>query len=231
MSDKPPIECFGLHWDPNNVRCKGGLDPTWTNQRAAEELRVYGRTKIPLHKRDRCVWEGACSSRTGATRLSQQQVMQPTRYAPPPLPQQFHTSVRQVPQPQQSLVQWAPPRPHPLVQNVQNMQNMQHMQQPPLYHPGQMVHPAMAAMPMSVPMNYPAPGMQAPAFLTVPEPIIPGQSLTRPFFATMGRTILKALGMSAANWFDHVSWNSHANPYQQYPPPNYSDPNQPPPTA
>lgn len=214
MSNSPPI-CFGKRWEAHHPECAGGLDPTYTHP------------VKNTHVRDRCKWYTSCASRTAANNLGsklvppQQLVRHPTPQMPT-MPQPFQAVVKGVDQ---------------AAQNVRNQAAATVMAVPqmqmPYAHPmiGQpapmMVHPAHASLPWAVPMNYPAPGMQSPAFLTVPEPIIPGQGLSRPFFATMGRSLLKALGMAAANWFDHVPWNPWPYHQQMYsaPAPNASTSN------
>lgn len=137
------------------------------------------------------------------------------------MPQPFNHVVRGVNQAAANIKQQVINAPMSVPQAPQFQYPMQPQQQPVHYaQPQSMTHPAYATMPWAVPVNYPGAGMQVPSFLTVPEPIIPGQSLTRPFFSTMGRTLLKALGMSAANWFDHVPWTP-------WPQPHYSVPNPP----
>lgn len=203
MSSNSPPSCYGKHWAAHHVECNGGLDPAYTHPERGD------------HKRDRCSWYSHCAARTAASRLpsERQQLIPPTNLKPQPpaLPQTY-----------QSVLQGARTAGQHIQQQVGNIQvrhfpTMPHapapMSPPPQQqHATMMAHPSMASMPQMVPMNYPASGMQIPAYLTVPEPIIPGQGLARPFVATMGRSVLKALGHAAANWFDHVPWNPW--PYQ-----------------
>lgn len=206
MSTNSPPACFGKSWEAHHVECNGGLDPAYTHPRRGD------------HKRDRCSWYTHCASRTAAGKLQPAGVVPVANLVKPTMPT--------MPQPPQATVQSVRAASQSVAQQVGNIQVRvpnapvqqapQYQQQPPMqYGYGAVAHPSMTSMPYAVPMNYPAPGMQMPAYLTVPEPIIPGQSLMRPFAATMGRSVLKALGHAAANWFDHIPWNSW--PYQ---PPN-----------
>jgi len=210
-SSSPPV-CFGQRWEAHHPECAGGLDP------------AYSHPRTKSHKRDKCQWYSSCASRTASANLgtkliSPQQLVrhqQPQHSQMPPMPQPFQNVVRSA-QPQMQYMQQAIAQTPMAVPQMPYQQMMQPAPQPFVGHAQpMMVHPAAASMPWAVPMNYASPGMQAPAFLTVPEPLIPGQSLTRPFMATMGRTLLKALGMSAANWFDHVPWNPWPYPQQNY---------------
>ncbi len=95
----------------------------------------------------------------------------------------------------------APPPPQMPAQQVQ-YQQMQH-------YPQGWAHPAMAAAPMMVPMNYQMPGAQIPAYLAVPEP--PGPWWQRLFFSVL-RASGKATGHTVANFFDHNSINPWERP-------------------
>jgi len=205
MSNSPPI-CFGKSWEAHHVECNGGLDPAYTHPKRGD------------HKRDRCSWYTHCASRTAASKLQPEKLV--------PAANLVKSSMPVMPQPFQAVVQGVRTASQHVAQQVGNIQvripNMpapvapvQMTPQYPQYQQGYgvMTHPAAASVPYAVPMNYSSPGMQMPAYLTVPEPIIPGQSLVRPFAATMGRSVLKALGHAAANWFDHIPWNPW--PYQQ----------------
>lgn len=210
MANSPP-SCFGKHWVANNVKCNGGLDPTFTHPRTGS------------NKRDRCPWYTACGARMSANNLQPQQQLVPVqnlnrnKAQPPPVPNPFQQTLGgflqggtnvarqfgniQVRHPKPAQVQVQPQVPQAPQQQPQQIMFAGHPSPP-------YVHPAMASMPAHVPSNFSAPGMQMPAYLTVPEPIVPGQSLARPFAATVMRSMLKAFGHATANWFDHVPMNA-----------------------
>lgn len=214
MSNAQVPVCFGRSWEANHPECAGGLDPLYTHPQRKD------------HRRDRCSWYSSCASRTTAARQQVNQqvqiipVQQLVRQQPSQPPQQFQ-------QPQQVM----PPQYQAVVSGVsQGVQNamvgaqyqvrpQQYMQQQQVQAlPAQlMVHPSAASTPWAVPMNFQAPGSQMPAYLTVPEPIIPGQGTFRPLMHTILRSVLKAGCHSIANFYDHVPMGTYpapaGNPY------------------
>lgn len=107
-----------------------------------------------------------------------------------------------------------PQQPQP--QYYQQPQQAQQYQPP--YAQG-MVPPYMASMPGMVPMNYVMPGTQMPSFLTVPEPMVYGQHWSRRLAFTLLRGMVKAFGMTLANFFDHTPVTPWQPPQPPAPPP------------
>ena len=228
MSSTPPKECFGLHWEAQHVACAGGLDPTYTNPKAMEEIRKHGVTSIATHRRDRCSWYSQCGSRKAASSLNQQAqiipVQQLTRpqQAAPSMPQSFQSVVMGMSQGAQLVAAQARniqvPQMQPL-QQVQQQQPQQYMQPFVGQSAPLMVSPSTASVPWAVPMNYQAQGAQMPAYLTVPEPIVPGQGTFQPLMYTILRSVLKAGCHSIANFYDHVPMTAwQPQQYSQSPP-------------
>ena len=202
--------CFGKKHDPENVKCAGGNDVSYWS----------GTT----HKREACKYFAQCKEA--------QMIRQEVSLSPPinlglaPRPQVQPSYVQQAAQPapflagpmqlQQPLgmpaaspqvmqMQPAQPMPQPPVQQVQPMQIYggyypAAAQQAPTYF----VPPEHAQMPMAVPQNHVAPGVQALSFLTVPEPV--EQGWWGMLANSLGRAGLKALGLTLANVSDHAPW-------------------------
>lgn len=200
-------KCFGFSWDAGAKECAGGLDPTYQ----------YNGS----NRRERCIYFAQCAAKTQQHKSAglvhpsqltsrQQQELetlkqnirvqqrQPQYSAPPvppgpslkpPTPTQFGRP----PMPSTQYPQ--PPAPQPVPAQVM-----------PQTQAG-MVPPQQAMMPWAVPMNFAAPAMQMPGYLTVPEPYVEGQ----PWYARLGlsvaRGMLKATGHVVANFFDHATFN------------------------
>lgn len=199
--------CFGQHWDANAIQCKGGVDPVYVDARGGNE-------------RERCAWYAKCASETIRVRMAvkppEQQQVRPPMQVPVYAPQN----------PIQSILRGvAQGTGNALARHIQQMQPMQHVQQVP-YHQQQlvqqphygypapaMVHPALAAVPYQVPMNYQAPGMQMPGYLSVPEPPVDGQHWFTRLLLNIGRSMVKAGAHTTANFIDHTP----VNPYPGHP--------------
>jgi len=193
--------CFGQHWDANAPQCKGGLDPT-----------VASTDGTAMHRR--CDWFAKCAAETVKNNLSNrgpspqtaQQVKVPI--APP-----MQSIMRGVAQgARQAMVNYASQPASP----VQTPVHPQMAMQPYYQQPGTiMVHPAQAALPYMVPMNYQQPGMQMPAYLTNPEPAVEGQHWFVRLMYNIGRSMVKAGCHTTANFADHTP----INPVYVPPPP------------
>jgi len=217
MSEPP---CFGQLWDAKSVECRGGADPTYINPADG------------TNRRDICQWYSQCGARTQARNQAQQQYIPVQQLVRPPIP----TINQQMPptpqmQPFQNFTQGLAQIARPLIQSFQQTQQPQQQmiqvqqQQQPQMRPPQpqypqpqygfaqpiLVDPRMAANPYVVPMNYPGPGQQMPAYLTVPEPLN-GQPWYVRLASVLLRSMLKATGHSIANYFDHTSFYSWPNP-------------------
>jgi hypothetical protein len=195
MSGTQPA-CYGKHWNPQSVECRGGLDPLYTNP-------IDGS-----HRRDKCSWYETCAPRTCAAQIPSQQQ--------PPAPQGFV--------PQQNLVRSGPTLAAPVLHQpparpMMPWQQPQQQQQQPgfaqLYFPHQQnMAPAYMVQfgQQQLPMNFQQPGMQIPAYLTVPEPV----DFNIPWWQRLGievaRSMVKGAAHSVANWVDH-------NPFGRYNPP------------
>lgn len=195
--------CFGQHWDANAVECKGGLDPS----RTAED----GSSMHP-----RCPAYAKCASETIRNRVGQKGTAQSAQ--PPmniPISTPIHSVMKGVVQgARAALVRHVTQPASPVVQPPTPAQAVQ-----PFYGYPQpiMVHPAQAAVPYVVPMNYQAPGMQMPAYLTVQEPVVAGQHWSVRLLFNIGRAMVKAGAHTTANFVDHTTINQPVY-YQPNPP-------------
>lgn len=144
------------------------------------------------HVRPPCSAEATCKKEKEKTLMIGRQRVEyprpaeparPTAWASPVRPQQTHWRT----QPQSQV---APP--------------------PPAAQQQQWITPQQASVPAQVPQNYPQPGAQVPAYLTVPEPV--EQGLPRMILNAVLRAALKGAFHTAANLMDHVPWG-------QVPPP------------
>jgi hypothetical protein len=190
MSTQP--SCYGKSWDPNHVECKGGLDAAYENPRDK------------THRRDRCAWFVPCSQT-----MNFQGTAQPT---PQPVQSQqiiptrslLHRPAVDVPPPRPIAPQpqppYTPPRPpthipaptpsyqhYPQYAAPPPQQQHQPMQQY-MAAPMQMVPPHVAQYgPQLVYQPYQHPSMQMPNYLTVPEPVMEGDS----YMGRLGRDLAR----------------------------------------
>ncbi len=186
------LQCFGISWEARDPKCAGGHDATFIDMNGKQE-------------RTRCPYYSVCAAKTSAAKLE-------TRRSLPVVPQTPTQQVQnRIPQP------LAPAPMHtvfgPAVQQ-QPIQYAQQQQQQPMV-PASYTYPSMAAQPQMVPMNYTPPAYQMPGYLTVPEPMMEGQHWGARLGLTLVRAILKAAGHTAANFFDHTTFNEFAPPPQQ----------------
>jgi hypothetical protein len=88
--------------------------------------------------------------------------------------------------------------------------------------PQQLVPPYVAQFgPQLVPVQYQQPGMQMSAYLTVPEPVDPEESWLWRLLREVVRSMFKATGHTAANFFDNNTLRLHdapTEPINQAPP-------------
>lgn len=207
-------KCFAHKWDPNSPKCVGGADPThWEGD---------------THVRSRCSFEKSCSriqeqDKKEALIAPMNMLTKPRQHvevAVNPamrLPQQTgpqppaQTAMTQPPR--QTVVQQPPPYNNIHVRMQQQPmrpptqpQAQYPVQQPVMAVPMAWVPPHQAQVPMYVPQNYPSPGMQMPAYLTVPEPI--EQGVVPMFFNSAVRAGGKAICHTFANLFDHFAFGS-----------------------
>ena len=171
--------CLGERWEARASECAGGLDPAYVNP------------KDGSNKRERCAWYSQCAAKTAAQKLPALVQVRPSK-VPSFQPQQ---------QPQQQ--QQVPVQP-PYQQQYQYPQQMMPVPQQPA---PMMVPPQQAQVPYMVPMNFAPQGMQMPGYLTVPEPIVPGQHWGKRLGFSVARSMAKAAGHTIANFFDHTPFN------------------------
>ena len=185
--EQPPV-CFGKSWSPQAIECKGGLDPLYVNPQDGS------------HRRAKCSFYERCAPRTCATQMSQHQTN--NRLIPPQnlVPQSGPHVAAPVTQPYQA---------RPAQATIQPQAGF--AQTTPTNVGAQPAHIAQFGQQM-VPMNFQQPGLQIPAYLTVPEPV----DLGIPWYLRLGREIVRSMakGMfhTGANWVDH-------NPFGRYKPP------------
>ena len=213
MAQHPPKTCFGKSWDPNNTACSGGNDP------------AYLHPERGTNKRDPCIWFNACATRVTAAKQPQQQQLIPAQQLVRQQQQQPTPQMPQMPATQPTSP-WGPigpavgalvnrympqgiasTAPYQTPVHPQQQQQMYHQhlyQQPQPMMAPQMVHPSMALTPYAVPMNYQAPGAQMSGYLTIPEPVVPGQHWGARLFLNVARSMAKASGHTVANFFAHT---------------------------
>lgn len=179
MTEGPP-NCYGLHWSPNAVECRGGLDPNYTNA-------------LGTHRREQCSWYKPCSAKSCATKAQNKNVVPPQRLVTGPTPQRLPI----MPGRQQVRA------PAPL-SSVKQQQHQPVQQQ--VYHPQHMAHPYVAHQgPQQVPMQFQAPGAQMPAYLSVPEPYNANVPWWKRLVHELGRSAAKSMGHTGASFFDHMT--------------------------
>jgi hypothetical protein len=192
----PP--CFGLSWSAEATECKGGLDPGYINPSNG------------TNRRDPCRWYSQCASRTAAIKLASH-----------PPPQQLITTNR-LAQPHQPPVvpfQAGPGRPVQ-IQSAPQQQPFHPPYPPQQYQstvPYTMVMvPANQAYygPPMVPMAHQVPGAQMLAYLSVPEPVVPGTGWFGRLLFELFRAVIKAACHQAAHYVDHRSFVKPAEPQQ-----------------
>lgn len=196
--------CFGRSWDANAVQCTGGPDPAYLDENGS-------------NVRSRCKLYAKCATMTVKNQTTrkdqQQQQVRPVMQTP------IHSVVAGITQGAATVLARQQAAQQAVVKPV--MQQPQPMVPQPYYGYPQpvMVHPMMAQAPYTVPMNYQQPGMQMPAYLTVPEPVLADQHWFWRLMWNIGRSMVKAGAHTTANFVDHTP----VNPYQLPPP---ADPQQ-----
>lgn len=186
--------CFGKHWDPNNVECRGGNDPS------------YSHPKTGSNRRDMCRWYSACAAATNQGRTGQA-VNIPV--PPPPVPQSAFVPITNVVRPPSiTTVPTPTPISPPVPIGSPQLPHAQPTQLAPQQHVAYMsglpyTQPQFASQPILVPVNQPMPGTQVHSFLTVPEPYNPNVPMGTRLWRTVYRSMFKAAFVGAANFIDY----------------------------
>lgn len=196
-------ECFGSSlWSATDKECVGGPDPGYTHP-------VTG-----ARARERCRWYQPCASVSAQNKLIPAQNLVRAPMAPPPLATP-------------AIPPGVQPPPKPVAPNpALGARPPLHVQQPSYqYQPQQYLQPSyqqpymtyapphlVQLGPAQVPMPYQQPGAQMPAYLTMPEPIRPGDSAIGVLARTLLRAMLKAFGHALASFIDHTPIKPHSPP-------------------
>lgn len=200
MSQNPvgAPSCYGTQWSATAVECTGGPDPAYTHPQTG------------AHVRERCGFYQMCGAATSSARLQYNQpqpALVPTAALTRPLPQP--------PAPVQVLPKPVAPNPYiaPKVPPQQFVQQYQQQYQPVQYQQQHMVPPWIAQQgPALVPMQYQQPGSQIPGYLSVPEPVVAGDSWLSRLFREIFRSVFKASAHTTASFFDHTPIKEHKPP-------------------
>jgi len=188
MPEGPP-NCYGEHWSPNAVECRGGLDPNYTN-------------KVGTHRREQCSWYRPCSAKSCAAKAQNKNIVPPQRLVTSPTP----TTSTALAAGQQRV---RAPQPLSSVKQPQAIQPQAHM-------PQYMAHPYVAHQgPQQVPVQYQAPGAQMPAYLSVPEPYDPAVPWWKRLIHELTRSAAKSVGHTGASFFDHMTVTKPAPPSEK----------------
>lgn len=186
MTQQQAPTCFGTRWEARAAECAGGLDPAYVNPSDGS------------NKRERCAWYSQCAARTAAQKMPTASTLVQVRPSKQMQVPSFQPAMPQ-PQPQPQQVQQ-----QPYQQQYQYPQQMMPMPQQPA---PVMVYPHQAQTPYMVPMNFAPQSMQMSGYLTVPEPIVPGQHWGKRLGFSVVRSMAKAMGHTVANFFDHTPFN------------------------
>lgn len=203
-------DCFGTHlWSATDKECVGGPDPGYTHPQTGARAR------------ERCKWYQTCATASAQNRtqslispqsLVRQPYQQPaspvpaasTGVQPPPRPVAPHPGLTSRPS------YYSPQPSYPQYQHYQ-----QPVHQPTYSAPTSFAPPYVAQMgPMQIPLQYQQPGAQMPAYLTMPEPILPGEGAIKVLARTLFRSMLKAFGHSLSSFVDHTPMQPHRPPEQ-----------------
>lgn len=204
-------DCFGTHlWSPTDKECVGGPDPGYTHPQTG------------VHTRERCRFYSACASASAQSRTQNVAPVQSLIRSPSaPSTPQYHQAipipnfVGVQPPPRPAPVSSAlPPRPPPMQATAPMYQYQPSQYSQPM--PGGLVPPYIAQQgPQFVPMPYQQFGSQMPGYLTVPEPMRPGDTILSALGRTVLRSMLKAFGHSLGSFFDHTPLRPHTPPDQK----------------
>lgn len=194
--------CYGTQWSATAVECTGGPDPAYTHPQTG------------AHVRERCGYYQVCGATTASARIQHnvpQPALIPTTALARPLPQPPPPAPVQVLPKPVAPNPYIPPKvpPQQFVQQYQQQQQQYH----PVQYQGQLVPPWMAQQgPALVPMQYQQPGTQIPGYLSVPEPVVPGDSWFSRLFREIFRSMFKASAHQTASFFDHTPIKEHKPP-------------------
>lgn len=200
-------DCFGSHlWSATEKECIGGPDPGYAHPVSGARVR------------ERCRWYQSCASVSAQNKLVPSQSLVRAPAVQPPIPQAIPPGVQAPPKPvaPNPVLGARPPlhvqqpsftyQPQPVVQAGYPQQ--QQLQQYMSYAP-----PYVAQLgPAQIPMPYQQPGAQMPAYLTMPEPVRPGDSALGVLARTLFRAALKAIGHALASFVDHTPIKPHSPP-------------------
>lgn len=185
MSQVP--SCFGERWESTAVECAGGLDPSFVAPDGSNR-----RAKCPLYTQ--------CAGKVISKRYGQHLPQLPAASRPQtPVGFSHLTQPASVPiSTQQQLVQVRP---------MVNQTQQPYTNTPTAQMPTMLAPPAQAMLPSMVPVNFSPPYMQMTGYLTVPEPVVPGQHWSKRLGFSLIRSMLKASGHTVANFFDYFTFN------------------------
>lgn len=189
MSDTEPRDCLGKLWEEDSPECAGGLDPFYVNPSNGSKIRakceLFDECRRRMQERDGKLIELKTKPPTVSYSLPTQSGQTKAIVTPPPitysLPQKpAYAQPQPTPPPQppmlrdQTYYPQPPPSPPP-------------QQQQPHYYPA-VFHPTMHLQPY-----------EAPPFLTVLEPVLPGDSPWK-------RILMEALRAAAKGMLNHGSY-------------------------
>lgn len=185
MSQEGPSPCYGLSWSSNDVKCTGGLDPTYNDDDGS-------------HQRPKCSYFHACGARKAARDGEQQRVFQIRTTQLQQQAQQAQQVPLQVPT-AQAIIPHQPQVPVSAIaqQHYQRMLDTYRVSQQPQVQQA-MPYPGMS-LPIAsyMPVNY-----YMPPYLSVPEPL--NGSYASMLGRTVLRSMLKSVGHSIAAVLDTV---------------------------
>lgn len=182
--------CYGVKpngemlWDPKSSECAGGHDPSFTDANGG-------------HIRRKCQFFESCGAKVQAAKLQQSGVANRLPLIPTPMGPGNQAFSQFVQQQQLAAPPASPPFPtrpsyqqqQMWQQQYQQQQQQQYMQQQQMMY-GQM---PFGYAPM-MPVNY-----QMPAYLSMQEPCLPGESVWR----MLGRSIFRSMGKSVGHTVSH----------------------------
>lgn len=194
-------ECFGSSlWSPTDKECVGGPDPGYTHP-------VTG-----VHARERCRWYQSCATVSSQNRLIHpQNLVRPTVTAQPPQPTLAGVQAPPRPVAPNPALATRPPLHMPQASYPQ-YQPVQYQQQPQQPYVGYAPPHIAQWGSVQVPLPFQQPGAQMPAYLTMPEPIRPGESAISVLARTLLRSMMKAFGHALASFVDHTPIRPHRPP-------------------
>lgn len=181
MSDAKPKCYTELRWEKDSVKCKGGPDPTFTDEDGG-------------HVRPMCDLYQICAQRKMAALHSTAGLTNQTRSLP----------IMQAPQQQQIVPAAAQPTAL-AIQQLQAQQQAMQMRTVQASLPMTQVAPLGMGTPMQfTPIQFMSMNSFIPAYLSVPEPIGEDDTMFSYIGRSIFRSMLKATGHTLAHIFDNV---------------------------